>query len=890
MPKTRQFSAVFLLVAVLLFATFATFIQVAKATTLNTIDFEENNFTDASGTAGTPAIISSIKHGGSYAANTTGEYNYWYVTVADNKTDIYVTTFIYFPALPTSGSYDSENFIQFSSNASDTLVVSIADGGGAGVYYWGIGGNLSQQTILAATWYNVTAHWVTGVGSGTADMWVDGTLIMHNTGMTNSGGVNEIDVGVLYAGTTGFKTYTDDGLVFDATASDTTAPTYTSLSTSTTVAGASSQFNSTWTDETGLATTGGYIFGTNNTGVFTNETWASFTANPQTVSVSKTLNATVGNVVQWQVWANDTSNNWNNTGLQSITLTDGSNPSFGSVTSNSTVAGAGALISVTVSDNNAIDKVWYEHNNTGVATNQTALSGSGTSYIANHTLTWNSTVGNVIRFRVFANDTAGNTAISSNQDFTLTDGNSPTFGAITGTTTVAGASVTYSVTISDNAAVSGFIASWNNTGSWVNGTWTSGGAGSLVGTHNSTVGLKISVIFYANDTSNNWATSATATFTLTDGNAPTFGAITANVTIANSPVFLSVTVSDNIAVDKVIFSWNNTGIWVNQTALSGSGTSYIANFSTGTLNITVGSIVSVLVYSNDTTNNWGTSTQYNFTTTYIYLTIQARDASGVNLPRSVTFKGTLPNSTSLNQASSTAGLYTLATTYGTHTLNTWWGTNLVNASLSYSATANATINIDTQIQRLDWVSNYALISLNNTAITTPALEGEADILIRDISASGSLQLKIDHLNWKKTIEPARLEIGGRQYNLGDGNWSWTSSVLTLTDTYADTQTVQLKFPVSVDSGGGGGAASPPDDTTTPPPTDTAPSGDNATDTTPPFQFPEINIPLTQDDILIGTAIVAVAIMIAATVTTTKVKRTRKLRRPEDTKLPKFRRG
>jgi hypothetical protein len=33
-------------------------------------------------------------------------------------------------------------------------------------------------------------------------------------------------------------------------------------------------------------------------------------------NVTKTLNTTVGIRIEWQVWCNDTSNNWNNTGLQ----------------------------------------------------------------------------------------------------------------------------------------------------------------------------------------------------------------------------------------------------------------------------------------------------------------------------------------------------------------------------------------------------------------------------------------------------------------------------------------------------------------------------------------------------------------------------------------------
>jgi len=37
-------------------------------------------------------------------------------------------------------------------------------------------------------------------------------------------------------------------------------------------------------------------------------------------NVTKILDSTVGRTVQWQIWANDTSNNWNTTGLQSLVL------------------------------------------------------------------------------------------------------------------------------------------------------------------------------------------------------------------------------------------------------------------------------------------------------------------------------------------------------------------------------------------------------------------------------------------------------------------------------------------------------------------------------------------------------------------------------------------
>lgn len=199
----------------------------------------------------------------------------------------------------------------------------------------------------------------------------------------------------------------------------------------------------------------------------------------------------------------------------------------------------------------------------------------------------------------------------------------PTFGSITGNTTAAGAAVQYSCTVSDNVAVSGFIPSWNNSGQWVNGSWTAGGAGILTGNHNSTIGNHISVQFYANDSSNNWAASSTSTFTLTDGNAPTFGAIfDVGSNIAHGAAHYTCTVSDNVAVSGYIASWNNSGSWTNKTWTSGS-----AGSLTGTLNNTVGVVVSVKFYANDSSNNWGTSSQYDVTLLGYYLNMTTVDVA-----------------------------------------------------------------------------------------------------------------------------------------------------------------------------------------------------------------------------------------------------------------------
>ena len=96
---------------------------------------------------------------------------------------------------------------------------------------------------------------------------------------------------------------------------------------------------------------------------------------------------------------------------------------------------------------------------------------------------------------------------------------------------------------------------------------------------------------------------------------PTFGLISANTTTAGGSVKISCPVNSELGVSCYIVSWNNTGHWVNQTvtrfADAINSTAAYANFS-GVLNTVAGNTVSVIIYANDTSNNWASSSKYNF--------------------------------------------------------------------------------------------------------------------------------------------------------------------------------------------------------------------------------------------------------------------------------------
>jgi cyclophilin family peptidyl-prolyl cis-trans isomerase len=96
-------------------------------------------------------------------------------------------------------------------------------------------------------------------------------------------------------------------------------PTYSDVSSNSTVIGSLCTFSTLWTDNANVS---GYIFETNNTGTFVNDTWTPFSQfvgpTSANATVTETLDNTPGDVVQWTFWCNDTNNKWNVVPMQSV--------------------------------------------------------------------------------------------------------------------------------------------------------------------------------------------------------------------------------------------------------------------------------------------------------------------------------------------------------------------------------------------------------------------------------------------------------------------------------------------------------------------------------------------------------------------------------------------
>jgi len=96
-------------------------------------------------------------------------------------------------------------------------------------------------------------------------------------------------------------------------------PAYSNVSNNSTVAGSSCTFSTVWADNANVS---GYIFETNNTGTLVNDTWTPFSdfVSPTSANatVTKTLDNTIGDVVQWTYWCNDTNDRWSEVPMQSF--------------------------------------------------------------------------------------------------------------------------------------------------------------------------------------------------------------------------------------------------------------------------------------------------------------------------------------------------------------------------------------------------------------------------------------------------------------------------------------------------------------------------------------------------------------------------------------------
>lgn len=183
------------------------------------------------------------------------------------------------------------------TNGTNPISMVLYSTNATGTWSWN---NTATLTLIDTSdfWANFTATLTSTIGAVVDYFWIaNDTSGNWNTTMTN-------------------QTLTTTYIY-------TTPPTYSGVASNATIRNTAVNCSVLWNDDTNVS---GVIFGCNFTGSWVNQTWTSswtiwINSTAARYDYITTLSSNVGDADQWEQWCNDTSNNWNNTGIQTITTT-----------------------------------------------------------------------------------------------------------------------------------------------------------------------------------------------------------------------------------------------------------------------------------------------------------------------------------------------------------------------------------------------------------------------------------------------------------------------------------------------------------------------------------------------------------------------------------------
>lgn len=284
-------------------------------------------------------VFSALNSDGSVGFADSGNYTQDWInntgTFVSNATIYLIIGQIY------DGSYEIDRgFVFFNTSSipssatiiSATLSFNVSDNGGlstnfnvtiqngqptfphdpllAGDYaqgnYSGNYGQLDTTGLVQHAWYNVT---------------VTNTSIISKAGETklclrSDREINEITPsGYEYLGIYSSRSGSPEKLY--VTYSINSSLTYANVAASSTYENESCVFTATFAG----STLSNYVFGTNLTGTFVNDSAVNISGTSYVANTTKTLPDSVGSTVQWAYWFSDSFGDENNTGLQNLTIT-----------------------------------------------------------------------------------------------------------------------------------------------------------------------------------------------------------------------------------------------------------------------------------------------------------------------------------------------------------------------------------------------------------------------------------------------------------------------------------------------------------------------------------------------------------------------------------------
>ncbi len=139
-------------------------------------------------------------------------------------------------------------------------------------------------------------------------------------------------------------------------------PAYSSTGTNNTIANQSTKFYTYWTDDVGLSA---YVFSTNNSGIWINQTYA-FSGTGNWSNATITLNDTSGLSIGYRFYANDTNNQWNSTGILTLITTPQSQEPLGCSAIGAATYNAATNTITLNNQTSTLCTIYYDVNNVSV--------------------------------------------------------------------------------------------------------------------------------------------------------------------------------------------------------------------------------------------------------------------------------------------------------------------------------------------------------------------------------------------------------------------------------------------------------------------------------------------------------------------------------------------
>ena len=296
--------------------------------------FESDNYSNWNGQtisgSNTLSISSAHVNSGGYSSlftivsSSSGTVDYLQKNIANNNV-VYLKYYVYFTSFGslTSGNRGLTSYLVPSGKAGYGGGVEFYNNGGTFVWALedGARNSISSTAITLNVWHSVELMY--NYNTSTMELWVDNNTAITWTGATFYPNINAVQIGEEWtsANENGAAFYVDDVVVATSYIGSVSvgvgSPVVSNVSAGPVLAGGSCVFSSFWSDNVSL---GGFVFSTNNTGVWQNDSWVSFGGTPSWANVSKVLSSVVGGVVGYRWFVNDSSGVWVDSGVKTLTV------------------------------------------------------------------------------------------------------------------------------------------------------------------------------------------------------------------------------------------------------------------------------------------------------------------------------------------------------------------------------------------------------------------------------------------------------------------------------------------------------------------------------------------------------------------------------------------